>query len=59
MIEYKIIKLAKTPDKIQEELNSLARQGWRIVCSCGAKTRHIILKRKVQKVEEEDQYEYE
>ncbi len=57
MIEYKIISLPKTEKDIDTTLNDWARQGWRVVCSCGKAHRHLILKRKVrEKVREEDDY---
>ena len=52
MIEYKMICLEKTTEKVEEQINSLAEEGWRIVCSCGKNNRHLVLKRK-KEVEEE------
>ena len=48
MIEYKIIPLEKTVDKVNEQMNTLAKKGWRVVCSCGKGCRNLILKRKVK-----------
>ncbi len=56
MIEYKIISLPKTQEKIEAELNNLAEHRWRLVCSCGKHNRHVILKRKAR-VEEGEDYE--
>ncbi len=47
MIEYKIIQLKNSLDKIEEKLNLLSSEGWRVVGSCGKHDRHIILKRKI------------
>ncbi len=55
MIEYKMIALAKTKDKIEEELNNLSQDRWKLVCSCGRNSRHLIFRRKLAiKVEEEE-----
>jgi len=46
MIEYKVINIAGSKT-IEADLNRLAIDKWRVVCSFGKKARHIILKRKL------------
>ena len=57
MIEYKIIPLEKTIDKVNTQLNTLAREGWRVVCSCGKGDRNLILKRKIKREIEQEEEE--
>ncbi len=48
MLEYKTIEAnAKT---LEEDLNKLTREGWRVVCSVGKRT--LILKRKLRELED-------
>jgi len=48
MLEYKVIPLGKSVEKIEGELNILSEEGWRLVCCCGKYQRHLILKRIVE-----------
>ncbi len=57
MIEYKIIPLTKSLDKIENELSFLSAEGWRLVCPCGKHNRHLILKRKVREKRHEEDYD--
>ena len=47
-IEYGILKASKN---IEDELNNLAKKGWRVKCSVGKK---LVLQRKIKIMEEEE-----
>ena len=49
MIEYKILELPKKVEQIEENINLLSIDGWRLVCACGKLNRHLIFKRKVRR----------
>lgn len=49
MIEYKCIEIKREIEDTELMLNSLAQQGWKLVCSYAQYTRYLILEREVTK----------
>ncbi len=47
-MRYKVIYVGK---ELEDDLNELAKEGWRVHCPCGKKNDILILKRKVVKEE--------
>lgn len=50
MIEYKLFETKKKAEILEEELNSLAQIGWRVICSCGKNGTLVLGKEKQTEV---------
>lgn len=45
MKEYKVIYICTTGDMTERYLNSLAKEGWKVICSYATRNEWIILER--------------
>ena len=45
MKEYKVFKIGRTGEMTERYLNSLAKEGWKLVCSYAYRTEWLIVER--------------
>ena len=48
MMEYKCIKIELTAEETQQELNRLAKENWRLICSYALFGNWLILERDIE-----------
>jgi G:T-mismatch repair DNA endonuclease (very short patch repair protein) len=48
MKQYKCIKIGRYMEDTEKELNTLAKQGWRVICSYAKHGNYLILERDIK-----------